>query len=126
MTGRTHNSPHIDHVAWGSVKVSGIGDGKDFKLWPGGGRPWDWRETGTQHSPGIQIADIEELLQHGSEIIVLSRGMLLRLHTTKETLELLESRHIPVHLAETRQAVKIYNDLVQQGRAVGGLFHSTC
>ena len=33
------------------MTVAGLGDGKDFKLWPGGGRAWDWRETGTHHRP---------------------------------------------------------------------------
>lgn len=108
------------------MKIAGVGTGKDFKLWPGGGRPWDWRETGTQHAPGIQPADLEELLDHGSQVIVLSRGMLRRLRTTEEAIQLLEQRHIPMHIADTKTAVKIYNNLVEQGKAVGGLFHSTC
>jgi len=29
-------------------------------------------------------------------------------------------------LSWDRMAVEIYNDLVQRGQAVGGLFHSTC
>lgn len=119
-------SPRIDRISWGLMEVAGIGIGKDFKLWPGGGREWDWRETGTHHVPGIQLGDIEELLDHGSRIIVLSRGMLLMLRTCRETLDLLEKRQIPVHIAETKAAAKIYNDLVAEGKAVGGLFHSTC
>ena len=121
-----NSSPLIEHLSWGSMRIAGVGQGKDFKLWPGGGRAWDWNETGTHHSPGIQPGDVKELIEHGSEIIVLSRGMLLRLQTCPETLELLENRHVAVQIAETRQAVNIYNQLVQAGKAVGGLFHSTC
>lgn len=29
----------------GHMEVEGIGEGKDFKLYPGGGREWDWSET---------------------------------------------------------------------------------
>ena len=126
MHERSSISPHIEKIAWGSIKVAGVGAGKDFKLWPGGGRPWDWRETGTQHVPGIQPADLEELLDHGSQVIVLSRGMLLRLQASPDALALLEKRHIAVHIAETKEAVRIYNSLVEEGKAVGGLFHSTC
>jgi hypothetical protein len=108
------------------MAVEGVGGGKDFKLWPGGGRAWDWRETGIQHVPGIQPADVQELLEKGCQTIVLSRGMLRRLQTCQETLDLLESRDIAVHVAETKKAVEIYNDLAQSGQAVGGLFHSTC
>lgn len=51
--------------------------------------------------------------------------MELVLQTCPETLEMLEERGIEVHVAETRQAVKLYNELACS-RPVGGLFHSTC
>merc|ERR1719198_637770 len=35
---------------------------RDVKVWPGGARDWDWRETGTHHSPGTQFQDVQELL----------------------------------------------------------------
>ncbi len=119
-------SPCIDRISWGRMEVAGLGVGKDFKLWPGGGREWDWRETGTHHVPGIQPVDIEELLDNGSKTIVLSRGMLLMLRTCQETLDLLEKRRIPVHIAETKAAAEYYNRLASCGERVGGLFHSTC
>ena len=65
-------SPRISTISWGRMEVEGLGEGKDFKLWPGGGRTWDWNETGTRHDPGIQPADVEELLEHGSQVVVLS------------------------------------------------------
>jgi hypothetical protein len=107
------------------MQVEGLGTGKDFKLYPGGGRPWDWRETGTHHVPGIQASDVLELLEHGSQVVVLTRGMELRLHTCPETLRLLGERGVPVHVEETRRAVALYNDLAER-EPVGGLFHSTC
>lgn len=119
-------SPLIRHLAWGRMEVEGVGEGKDYKLWPGGGREWDWRETGTRHAPGIQPADVAELIGNGCKTIILSRGMLLCLQTCGETLELLEKENIKVHRGETKEAVRIYNDLAGKGEAVGGLFHSTC
>ncbi len=126
MDIENRSSPSIEHISWGHMEVAGIGVGKDFKLWPGGGREWDWRETGTHHIPGIQPADIQELLDHGSQTVVLSRGMLLMLHTCQETLEMLKERHIKVHVAETQAAARVYNGLAANREAVGGLFHSTC
>jgi len=126
MSNNDIKSPQINHISWGRMEVDGVGVGKDFKLWPGGGRQWDWRETGTHHVPGIQPSDIEELLNNGSQTIVLSRGMWLALQTSKETLDFLNEKNIPVHIAETRAASGIYNDLASDGEAVGGLFHSTC
>ncbi|MBI4006224.1 MAG: hypothetical protein HY356_06110 [Gammaproteobacteria bacterium] len=108
------------------MTVEGVGSGKDFKLWPGGGREWDWNETNTHHVPGIQPADVEELLTYGSEEIILSRGILLALYTCPETKELLEAKSIKYHIIETTQASELYNQLIEEGKAVGGLFHSTC
>ena len=119
-------SPRIEHISWGRMVIEGIGAGKDFKLWPGGAREWDWSETNTHHVPGIQPGDVQELLEHGSRIIVLSRGMLLQLQTCNETLQFLDSEGIEVHVKETKQAAQLYNNLAADGKAVGGLFHSTC
>ena len=118
-------SPRITHLEWGVIEAEGIGRTRDLKLWPGGGRPWDWGETDTHHVPGIQIADVEELLEHRARVVVLTRGMDLVLRTCPETLAHLEARGVRVHVAETREAVRAYNELVAQAEAVGGLFHST-
>jgi hypothetical protein len=119
------SSPKIVDVSWGRMEVDGLGTGKDFKLYPGGGREWDWNETGTRHVPGIQPADVEELLAHGATVVVLSRGMDLQLQVDPATLTYLQERSVAVHVVQTREAVKIYNELAQEA-AVGGLFHSTC
>lgn len=119
-------SPQILALDWGKMNVEGVGTGKDFKLWPGGGRAWDWNETGTRHNPGIQPADLEELVEHGCDVVVLSRGILRRLKTTPEAKAYLAERSVDYQIDETREAARIYNDLARQGRKVGGLFHSTC
>jgi len=119
-------SLRISTISWGRMDVEGLGEAKDYKLWPGGGRPWDWNETGTRHEPGIQPADVEELLEHGSEVVVLSRGQELQLQTSPDTLNVLNAAGIESHVEETRAAVKLYNELAEQGVPVGGLFHSTC
>jgi hypothetical protein len=121
----TPTSPKITHISWGRMEVEGVGVGKDFMLYPGGGRAWDWRETGTEHDPGIQPADVEEILDNGADVVVLSRGMRLALKTSPETLELLKKRGVTVYVKDTKAAVDLYNELVAE-HAVGGLFHSTC
>ena len=121
----TAQSPRIRHPSWGRVEVEGRGAFKDAKLYPGGAREWDWRETGTRHVPGIQAADLRELLEHGVEVVVLSKGMLERLQVCPETLELLKRKGIPAHVLPTEDAVRLYNELAAEQK-VGGLFHSTC
>ncbi|MFY1587891.1 Mth938-like domain-containing protein [Micromonospora sp. WMMD734] len=126
VSSETTRSPLVLAISWGHMDVENLGVGKDFKLYPSGGRPWDWSETGTRHSPGVQPDDVLELLAHGATTVVLSRGMRLQLQVDPRTLRLLEERGVTVHVAETTEAVQIYNDLATSGTAVAGLFHSTC
>ena len=119
-------SPRITHLSWGSIKVEGQEKPfKDAKLFPGGSREWDWRETGTQHVPGIQPTDVEELLKHGAMEVILSKGMYEQLHVCPETIQMLKERGITTHILQTKEAVRLYNDL-REKKSVGGLFHSTC
>ena len=119
-------SPRIESLGWGKMKIESIGSGKDFKLWPGGGRPWDWTETGTAHSPGIQVKDVEELVTHGCRTVILACGVFSRLKVTDEALAYLERHDIEAIATDTKRAVQMYNNCIDQDIAVGGLFHSTC
>lgn len=125
------SSPRITHVSWGRLEVeNGAENGprsfKDAKLYPGGARSWDWNETGTSHSPGIQPADVEELLDHGASVVILSRGMNQRLQVKDETLDRLDEAGVDTHVLQTEEAVERYNELQEADTAVAGLFHSTC
>jgi hypothetical protein len=120
------SSPRVTHVSWGRLEVEGVdGAFKDAKLFPGGARAWDWRETGTRHEPGIQPADVEELLEHGATAVVLSKGFNGRLRVTPDTLRMLEERGVSAHLRQTEEAIQLYNGLRESVR-VGALIHSTC
>ena len=102
---RSQHSPKITHISWGSMEVEGLGKGRDFKLYPGGGREWDWSETNTHHVPGIQPADVQELLENGCEVVVLSRGMQLVLQTCPETFQTLQDKNIRVIVEEGEEKV---------------------
>ena len=127
MAEEENRSPRIVSISWDRTEVEGLAPGKDFKLYPGGGREWDWSETGTRHSPGVQPQDVQELLDRGATAVVLSLGMQLQLQLQLDprTLRFLDERGVSVQSAETTRAVKLYNELATT-RPVGGLFHSTC
>ncbi len=118
-------TPRIAHISWGRLEVEGYPPFKDAKVYPGGARAWDWRETGTRHSPGIQPDDVQELIDHGAETVVLSKGIWERLKVCPETLKLLADSEISVEVLQTEVAVKRFNEL-RKSMPVGGLFHSTC
>jgi hypothetical protein len=87
-------------------------------------REWNWRETGTGHVPGIQVADVQELLDHGARVIVRSGGMKNCLEVPAETLNFLKEKQIEAHVLPTDEAVELYNKLAEKS-PVGGLFHTT-
>lgn len=118
-------SPKINSIEWGKVKTNDGYEYKDVKLYPGGSRIWDWNETGTHHQPGIQPADVQELIDHGADTIILSRGFNERLHVCGETKTMLRDKGIQFHILETGQAAKKYNFL-REDHSVGALIHSTC
>jgi hypothetical protein len=119
-------SPKVTHLSWGRLEVEGQDvPFKDAKLFPGGAREWDWRETGTNHEPGIQPADVEELLENGATTVVLSKGHHERLQITPDTLRMLEDSGVSTYVRQTGEAVDLYNEL-REAEKVGALIHSTC
>src|SRR4051812_14066129 len=106
MGAKDVGSPLVVNDGWGFVEVEEVGRLRDAKLWPGGGRGWDWNETGTHHRPGIQPADLAELLDHSPDVVVLSRGRELRLETSPEAVALLEGRGVEAVLVETGSAIQ--------------------
>ncbi|XP_073341237.1 mth938 domain-containing protein isoform X1 [Pagrus major] len=154
------SSPEIASLSWGHMKVKGCSSSyKDCKVWPGGSRAWDWRETGTdvsgtrtgntirtettglitvmtvlmlfvpsppQHHPGVQPADLEEVLKKGIDLLVIGRGMSEALQVPSTTVDFAKQRGVDVKVLQTERAVAEYNKLASQGAKVGGVFHSTC
>jgi len=118
-------SPRIRGLSWGQIEVEGYPPFKDAKIFPGGARAWNWTETGTRHKPGVQPADVQELIEHGSKAIVLSKGVWERLQVCPETLKVLAEKGIEVEVLQTEAAVKRFNEL-RETLPTGGLFHSTC
>lgn len=126
MAEQVKVSPKITHFEWGKLEIEGYAEPfKDAKLYPGGACEWDWGKTGTRHDPGIQPADVEEVLDHGAAVVILSKGVHERLKTCAETLELLKEREIVVEVLQTELAIKRYNELAGS-QQVGALIHSTC
>uniref|UniRef100_H2L4U5 Mth938 domain-containing protein n=1 Tax=Oryzias latipes TaxID=8090 RepID=H2L4U5_ORYLA len=123
------SSPEIASLSWGHMKVKGCSSSyKDCKVWPGGSRAWDWRETGTnlQHHPGVQPADLEEVLKKGAELLIIGRGMNEALQVPPSTLDFVKQKGVDVQVFQTEKAVAEYNKMAAQGAKVGGVFHSTC
>jgi hypothetical protein len=53
------------------LEIEGHPTFKDAKLFPGGARAWDWRETGTGHVPGIQ--NEQQVIRHPLWLVIVRR-----------------------------------------------------
>ena len=126
MSDQLPRSPCLLECRWGLVRIDDHGTVKDAKLFPGGARAWDWRETGTRHRPGIQPADVAELVDQGATTVILSTGVLRMLGVCPETLQQLKGQGVLVEVLPTPAAVEMYNRLADREAAVGALIHSTC
>lgn len=120
------HSPLILSSGWGKIEIAGIGPGKDWKLWPGGGRGWDWAEHGTGHHRGVQCGDVQELVEKGCRTVILTTGRLGRLRVPDSTVTFLQDQGVEVVVTGTAKGIELYNDLAGRNTAIGGLFHSTC
>lgn len=130
----TAQQPFVTKIAWGEITVQEPNGsltqyddrtGKDCILLPTGSKPWDWLKTGMHHKPGIQVADVQNLLNE-ADIFILSRGMDLVLEVMPETITFLKNNKKEVHTLQSEEAVALYNKLTQEGKKVVGLIHSTC
>jgi hypothetical protein len=82
LAGREDVERTFNHPDWKNrtrpeegVKVLDLTRELETNVFPGGAREWDWRETGTRHVPGIQPADVQELIEHGAKALVLTKGI---------------------------------------------------
>jgi hypothetical protein len=123
-------NPIITNSSWGVTEVDGH-PYKDVRLYPGGVETWNWKEgkeeTHTSHASGIQIKDVKYLIDHGITHLVLSIGRCNKLAINSKTTEYLKTqKDLEIIILETSKAIEEYNNLVNQGVAVGALIHSTC
>lgn len=126
MKNENEISPQILSSGWGKMEVDTLGRGKDFKLWPGGGKNWDWAEHGTGHNKGIQVEEVSELIANNCTTVILTTGRANRLRVPQKTIETLKSKGIEVIITDTKNGINTYNEYVEKGVRIGGLFHSTC
>ena len=117
-----NTTPRIASISWGRIEVEGHGAFKDARIYPGGAEEWDWNETGTRHSPGIQPADVQKLLGHGANTVILGTGFYERLEVQSETLRMLEERGVTVYVRQSEEAAR----LLGESEGGGALIHTTC
>ena len=118
----------ITKARWGAIQFGSEREVfKDVICYPEGHVRWDWAKTNTHHVPGIQIADIEQLLEKSNvELILLSSGFEDKLQIMDETLNYLKKKNIKYIFQDTSRIISEFNWELMKGTKVGALIHSTC
>ena len=123
--------PQLSHK-WGCMTCT-YADGsvrtfKDAKVYPGDCENWDWNSNTppTRHKPGIQVADIREILATNVHFVVLSKGVQGVLECQQAVLDACRAAGAELVHELTPVAVQRFNELAAANQRVGGVFHSTC
>lgn len=121
-------SPEIVKINWGSIHINMDGQlsiFRDVKLFPGGAKEWNWKITGTSYNSGILRDDIVDLVEAGTEVVILSKGFYGRLKVSENVLAYLKQLKVDYFILNTEDAIRQYNRL-RRKYAVGALIHTTC
>lgn len=112
----------IESYSFGSMKVSGQMYKSDLIVFP------DHINAGWRRKDGHKLnsGDLKEVMECQPEILVVGRGFLSCMKVLKETKKTLEERNIRVVEKRTGKAYPLFNEYLNQGKKVVGVFHLTC
>lgn len=136
------STPLITGIEWGNVRVKQghvVKNFKDVVLEPNGAHEWDFKagfnpeldEKYTSHqykkdmSKGIQPHSVRNLI-HKGDVFVLTTGFHDDLGVNKKTVKFLKDNEKHVEIVNSSGIMDMYNNLVNEGKKVVALVHSTC
>ena len=131
---------HVNHNGKNLAFIGGPRN--DVVLTPNGVKRWNWGLDGTEHKVGVTIKAIEiNKLFEVADYIIITLGVDLRIYNEPETKQYLEEAKQTgeikdfwiMRTCKQKKDSKIltdgiakYNELVEEGKRVAGLFHVTC
>ena len=112
----------IERYSFGHIVVNGKTYHNDIKIIGAAVIPEWWRKSGHVVSP----EDVSDLIDARPDYIVIGRGKPGFMKTSSEVKDLIEDRGITLLEEKTAKAVKIFNQLHQEGKKVCAGFHLSC
>lgn len=117
----------IDSAGWGEIVINGE---KFFQAMVVGGKATSRDHErleklfGTTHV--IPDWEQEKLLERDPEIIVIGDGWDSALRVSEEARARFKKAGAQIKILDTKRAVEEYNRLVEEGKRVNALIHTTC
>ena len=112
----------IERYDFGLVVVDGKQYTSDVIVFPSRVRDGWWRREG--HA--VCLEDLREVLEDPPEVLVIGTGYYGLVRVEDEVLRELASRGIEVVAQPTKEACRIFNELLKAGRKVAAALHLTC
>lgn len=112
----------ITSYSFGRIVIDKQEYSSDLILFPDRILPSWWRKEG--HS--LEIEDLQEVLNSSPKIIVVGTGSYGVLKVPQKTKDFLQEKGIKLIIKETKEACKIFNELMEANERVVGCFHLTC
>ncbi len=112
---------HIDDYSFGRIVINSSVYTSDVIIYPDRVDASWWRKEG--HN--LQEDDLKDILTAQPDTLIVGTGYSGVMQVPEETIRLLESRNITVHIERTGTAVDIFNHLSEK-KAVIAAFHLTC
>ncbi len=114
--------PLIDYYDFGVMVVGGREYRSDLIITPKGVVSDWWRLEGHR----LQIPDVRDYLLEDVDYVVIGTGYSGLMSVDEDVVQAFRRRGREVFIGRTREAVKVYNELVSKGRKVLAFFHLTC
>jgi len=112
----------IEHYEFGKIVINGKEYNRDVIVFPDRAMDNWWRKEG--HNLCLQ--DIKEIIDYNPGILIIGTGYYGFMNVSKEVIRALNEKGIEVRIAKTKEACKVFNELVEKGRKVVAALHLTC
>lgn len=114
--------PLVESYRFGRITLKGRAYERDLIVTPEGVlHPW-WRMEGHL----LSLEDLGDAANADVKHVVIGTGYYGAMRVEERVVEHFKRRGAEVYVADTREAVRVYNELVQRGERVLGAFHLTC
>ncbi len=111
----------ITNYSFGNITVNGETYTKDIIIYPDHVySPW-WRKEGHL----LQTPDLSEIVNAKVPTLIIGTGLYGAMVVPDKLLDYLKSKNIDAHIENTKEAVRLYNEISVKSPAIAAL-HLTC
>ena len=113
---------HIDAYQFGRIVIDGAEYIQDVIILPERVEASWWRREGHH----LHIEDLATVLADPPKVLIVGRGFAGVMQVPSALVKALEALGIEVHVANSREAVKLYNELAPTNPSLAAAIHLTC